>query len=125
MKLSGSVKDEIQLYGAPLDTVLGARFKLPEGMEVQFGLPGLLSKLLKKHLTSYPAADVSACTLCGVCCDACPPGAITMKNSTLSVDNACCIRCWCCRELCPHNALQVRQSAVLKILRLLSRSKTV
>jgi uncharacterized protein (DUF362 family)/Pyruvate/2-oxoacid:ferredoxin oxidoreductase delta subunit len=125
MKLPGSVKDEIQLYGAPLDSVLGARFKLPAGMDVQFGLPSLFSKFLKSHLTSYPAADVSICILCGVCCDACPPGAITIKNSTLSVDNACCIRCWCCRELCPHNAMQVRQSAVLKILRLLSRSKTV
>lgn len=124
MGLPGARFDDIVLVGTPAETIPQTRFKLPAGLDVQFGLPSFLAKTLKNHLTSYPAADKKTCVLCGICRDACPPGAITIKNSALSVDNARCIRCWCCRELCPHDAMMVRRGLLLRALMLFSRSKT-
>ena len=115
MKLAGSKLEEILIYGTPLERVIGAHFRLPVGLDAQFGLPGFLKKALKRHLTSFPVASKKNCLLCGVCRDACPPAAITIRNSALSVDNARCIRCWCCRELCPHDAMEVRRGLLLRL----------
>ena len=123
MGLPGATIDDIQLRGVPIETLPETRFRLPAGLDVQFGLPSFLTKALKNHLTSYPAADRKTCVLCGVCRDACPPGAITIQNSALSVDNARCIRCWCCRELCPHGAMRVKRGLLLRTLRLVSGTK--
>ena len=123
MGLPGALFKDIVLCGSPFDMIPETRFKLPKGLDVQFGLPTFLTKALKSHLTSYPAADLDKCVLCGVCRDACPPAAITILNSALSVDNARCIRCWCCRELCPHDAMQTKRGLLLRTLLLLSAAK--
>lgn len=123
MRLAGALRSDIKLCGTDITEIPKIIFKLPAGLDVQFGLPPFLAKLLKSHLTTYPEADREKCVLCGICRDTCPPTAITMQNSALSVDNARCIRCWCCRELCPHNAMKTKRSLLLKTLSLLSRSK--
>ena len=115
MNLAGSRMEGILICGTPMAEAVGAHFRLASGLDVQFGLPGFLKKALKSQLTSFPAAGKN-CVFCGVCRDACPPVAITIKNSALSVDNARCIRCWCCRELCPHDAMEVRKGLLLKLL---------
>jgi len=120
MKLPGARLEEILICGTPLESVVGTKFRLPVGLDAQFGLPVFLKKALKRHLTSFPAANKKKCVLCGVCRDACPPEAITIQNSALSVDNARCIRCWCCRELCPHDAMEVRRGILLRLFRGLS-----
>ncbi len=120
MGLPGAVIDNIEVCGVPLETIPETSFRLPAGMDVQFGLPGFLAKALKNHLTSYPVADMKTCVLCGVCRDACPPVAITIQNSALSVDKARCIRCWCCRELCPLDAMQTKRGLLLRALMLIS-----
>ena len=114
MGLPGALFNEIMLCGVQLDTIHKACFRLPTGLDTQFGLPPFLTKALKKQLTSFPVADPKRCVLCGVCRDACPPKAITIENSTLSIDNARCIRCWCCRELCPHNAMQAKRGLLFR-----------
>ncbi len=123
MGLPGAIVEDIVLCGTPIENIPKIRFKLPTGMDVQFGLPAFLTKALKNHLTSYPAADSKTCVLCGICRDACPPGAIAIQNSALSVDNARCIRCWCCRELCPLDAMQIKRGLLLRTLLLLSGNK--
>jgi uncharacterized protein (DUF362 family)/Pyruvate/2-oxoacid:ferredoxin oxidoreductase delta subunit len=123
MKLSGARMKNITVCGTPLDTLIGARFRLPVGLDVQFGLPTFLKKALKRNLLSFPSADRKACVLCGVCRDACPPAAITIQNNALSVDKARCIRCWCCRELCPHDAMAVRRGLLLTALTALTTGK--
>jgi uncharacterized protein (DUF362 family)/Pyruvate/2-oxoacid:ferredoxin oxidoreductase delta subunit len=123
LNLPGATMADIQLCGTTLESVRGERFKLPDGLDVRFGLPTFVANLLKSQLTAYPKADTSRCILCGVCRDACPPGAITIKNSALSVDNARCIRCWCCRELCPHDAMLTCKSLMLQILQRLAAFK--
>ena len=123
--LPGAVIDDIEICGVSMEAASVSRFKLPTGLDVQFGLPGFLTKALKNHLTSYPVANKKTCVLCGICRDACPPLAITIQNSALSVDIARCIRCWCCRELCPHNAMNAKKGLLLKVLTLLSGSRAV
>ena len=125
MKMVGALREDIELCGEAVATVPEMRFKLPSGLDVQFGIPSFLAKALKRHLTSYPAADKETCVLCGICRDACPPVAITIQNSALSVDNARCIRCWCCRELCPHNAMATKRGLLLRVLTRLSGAKNV
>ncbi|MBK5274062.1 MAG: DUF362 domain-containing protein [Desulfuromonadales bacterium] len=114
--LAGTTWEEITISGASLKSFPTKPFRLPTGLTVQFGMPRFLNNLLKRHLTSFPAADRERCVLCGICRDACPPVAIEIKNSALSVDQGRCIRCWCCRELCPHDAMLVRRGRVLKIV---------
>lgn len=121
MGLSGARLEDIELHGAVLSELVGNRFKLPDGLDVQFGLPRFLARALKRQLTSYPMAEKDRCVLCGICRDACPPAAITVKNSALSVDNTRCIRCWCCRELCPHDAMALHRGLLLRFLSFLAR----
>ena len=123
MGLPGALIEDIELCGTPLKDIPRTSFKLPTGLDVQFGLPAFLTKALKNHLTSYPAANPKSCILCGICRDACPPAAITIQNSALSVDKARCIRCWCCRELCPHDAMLTTRGLLLRVLMMLSGVK--
>jgi ferredoxin len=116
MGLAGSLWENIAIVGEFLDSFPSKPFRLPTGLDTQFGLPKFLNTILKHQLTSFPDADRQRCVLCGICRDACPPEAIEIKNSALTVDQGRCIRCWCCRELCPHDAMLVRRSIVLKIV---------
>lgn len=114
--LSGTEFDQIRLCGdLPLPAAVPP-FKLPEGLDVQFGLPGFLKTMLRNQLTPLPAAIPETCVLCGICRDACPPQAITLQKNALKVDSGRCIRCWCCRELCPHHALKVKKSLLLRLM---------
>jgi ferredoxin len=123
MGLAGTMWEEVACGGDPLDSFPSQPFRLPSGLDVQFGLPKCISTLLKRQLTSFPAADRRHCVLCGICRDACPPAAIEIKNSALTVDQERCIRCWCCRELCPHDAMLVHRGLVLKIVSALAGRK--
>jgi uncharacterized protein (DUF362 family)/Pyruvate/2-oxoacid:ferredoxin oxidoreductase delta subunit len=123
MGLSGSLIEDIVPCGVALESIPEISFRLPAGMDVQFGMPPFIAKALKNHLTSYPAANPKKCVLCGVCRDACPPAVITIQNSALSIDRAHCIRCWCCRELCPHSAMETKRGLLLKSIRMLSGTR--
>ncbi len=121
--LAGARLGDIELTGTPFASVPAITFTLPTGLDPCFGLPPFLATALKNQLTSYPTADRAVCVLCGICRDACPPEAITITNSALSIDKARCIRCWCCRELCPHDAMAIERGVLLRALKCLSRRK--
>ncbi len=116
MGLEGVQWEEMEVVGADLEIFGRKTFRLPKGLDVQFGLPGFLKKGLKRHLTARPVVDKGRCVLCGICRDACPPQVITIRNSALSIDEGRCIRCWCCRELCPRDAMEVRRGVLMKLL---------
>lgn len=111
--IDGALAEQIEIVGERVEPVYPP-FKLPDGLDVQFGLPGFVKNALRRYLTPLPAADVQKCRLCGICRDACPPSAITINKNALKVDSGRCIRCWCCRELCPYHALEVRRSLLLR-----------
>ncbi|MRR35011.1 (4Fe-4S)-binding protein, partial [bacterium] len=89
----------------------------PPLSDAQFGLPRFLKNRLRHYLTSRPCGNAEVCTLCGICRDACPPGAIAIRDGKLRFDYHACIRCFCCRELCPEGALDVGEGALLKIIK--------
>lgn len=113
--LAGTELEQISLYGAPLVPAVPS-FTLPDGLDVQFGLPGFVKVLLRNQLTPLPVADPAVCTLCGICRDACPPRAISITKNALKVASGRCIRCWCCRELCPQHAMGIQRSLLLRLL---------
>lgn len=125
MGLSGSSPKDISICGLPIEAIKQIHFRLPKGMDVQFGMPAFLAKMFKRQLTSFPAANSKKCVLCGICRDACPPGAITIENSALSVDNMRCIRCWCCRELCPYDSMLIKKGLLLQMLTFITGRKNV
>lgn len=112
--LSGSDPGQIETAGDPPPLTV-APFTLPDGLDLQFGLPGFLKTVLRDRLTPLPAADPERCVRCGVCRDVCPPGAITLTKNALKVDSGRCIRCWCCRELCPHRAMTLNKGVLLRL----------
>lgn len=124
MELPGSRWEDVTLLGSGLETFGQRPFRLPAGLDVQFGLPGFLKQGLRNHLMPWPAAG-ERCVLCGVCRDACPPKAITIHDSALAVDRGRCIRCWCCRELCPHDAMEQRRGPLLRAAALLGKRRRV
>lgn len=56
--------------------------------------------------------DHSLCTGCGVCVDACPPGAIRLDHeaNVATIDPALCNACLVCLDACPHSAIQQAES---------------
>jgi uncharacterized protein (DUF362 family)/Pyruvate/2-oxoacid:ferredoxin oxidoreductase delta subunit len=115
--LDGSDRGQVGTVGAPLAEVKVHGFRLPHISDVQFGLPGFLKNRLRHHMTSRPVPLPGGCKLCRICADACPPGAISIKNGRLVIDYHKCIRCFCCRELCPDGALDVKDGALIKYIR--------
>jgi uncharacterized protein (DUF362 family)/Pyruvate/2-oxoacid:ferredoxin oxidoreductase delta subunit len=116
MGLAGSGEEELELVGGGTEEFPRHRFRLPKGLDVQFGLPGFLKRLLRRHLTARPVVDRKRCVLCGICRDACPPRVIRIRNSALTIDEGRCIRCWCCRELCPRDAMELRHGVLIKVV---------
>jgi ferredoxin len=51
------------------------------------------------------------CTLCGVCGEECPWGAITVDNA-VSIDYTRCLRCLRCMRVCPALALEINNPNV-------------
>jgi uncharacterized protein (DUF362 family)/Pyruvate/2-oxoacid:ferredoxin oxidoreductase delta subunit len=115
--IAGVDRARIETVGVLLDEIRVRPFLLPPLADVQFGLPRFLRERLRHHLTTRPVAMPEKCRLCGICRDACPPGAMTIEGGRLLIDYRRCIRCFCCRELCPDAALTVREGIVLKLLK--------
>lgn len=120
--LSGTEIDQINVVGDLAAFLADPPFVLPDGLDLQFGLPGFVKKLLRNQLTPLPIAEPSRCTLCGVCRDACPPAAITITKNALKVASGRCIRCWCCRELCPQHAMEIQRGLLLRLAERVWRS---
>jgi ferredoxin len=117
MGLEGSDRAMIRTVGVPLREAKVHGFRLPHISDVQFGLPGFLKNRLRHYMTSRPSPIPEKCGLCGICADACPPGAISVRNGRLVIDYHSCIRCFCCRELCPDGALDVKDGALIRYIR--------
>nr|WP_246560741.1 DUF362 domain-containing protein [Geobacter grbiciae] len=115
--IDGWDRATIDTRGVPVDEAKVSPFRLPHISDVQFGLPRFLKNRLRHYLTSRPCGNPEVCTLCGICRDACPPRAITIRDGKLQFDYHACIRCFCCRELCPEGALNVREGALLKMIK--------
>ncbi|MBP1752431.1 MAG: hypothetical protein H6Q57_1267 [Geobacteraceae bacterium] len=117
LSIDGADRAAIQTAGISPQEAKIRDFRLPHQSDVQWGLPPFLKNRLRHYCTSRPFAVPEKCRLCGICRDACPPGAIEIKDGSLHVDYNRCIRCFCCRELCPHAALDVRDGPLIRFMK--------
>lgn len=113
----GSVRD-IRLLGdwGDINEARVKGFRLASRMDLEWGIPMPVRKLLKEALTTKPRIDRARCELCLMCHDACPVRAIGKGRSGLSIDYRQCIRCFCCQEVCPIGAIDIVEGWLLKYL---------
>ncbi|MDQ5986750.1 MAG: hypothetical protein CSYNP_02483 [Syntrophus sp. SKADARSKE-3] len=91
-------------------------FCLPDMGSLIFGPPSL-QRLSRLYLIQRPAADMTACKLCGECVKICPAKAVIRRDSALQFDYNACIRCYCCLEVCPYGAIRKMDNPVARVFR--------
>jgi uncharacterized protein (DUF362 family)/Pyruvate/2-oxoacid:ferredoxin oxidoreductase delta subunit len=112
----GMGKETIQILGERVEDIRISRFQFPALSQIDWGLPGFLSKALKNALTSKPVINEEICKSCNRCAEICPPKALTRKGEDLAFDYGQCIRCLCCLEVCPEGAITNKQGWALKLV---------
>jgi uncharacterized protein (DUF362 family)/ferredoxin len=117
----GSRLEEIELLGAPLQSLRPQQFRPAKSTDIHFGLPAPLRPYLERSLSARPEVDAQRCVRCGLCVEHCPPRIMHLAEGRLRIDHKACIRCFCCQELCPHRAIQTRQGLLLRLSRYLGR----
>jgi len=118
LDLPGSHMEQLELVGDPLERLRPMTFRPAKQTDVNFGLPDVLRRPLRKALTARPAIRHERCVRCGLCVSHCPPHAMRL-TARVEIDLATCIRCFCCQELCPYGAIDTRQGALLRLASLL------
>jgi ferredoxin len=117
LDMDGSRREELATVGFPLEEAIVRDFRLPPVSDVQLGIPSFIVRRLRHLITAYPYPLVGRCRQCGICCEACPPRAMELRNGTLRIDYRRCIRCFCCRELCPVAALGIKEGRLLRAIK--------
>lgn len=105
----------IILAGEKLEDVTSKPFTLPS-TSLQKKIPPQLAKLAKSLIKYYPYVKRKNCILCSGCVDACPNGAVSLKNAGIVFDYKKCIACFCCQEACPSSAIKVKKSLFAKLI---------
>jgi len=83
--------------------------------------PSKIARILLRFWWSRPAIDDRCCKNCGICIEACPPGALSEGPSSPIFDYEKCVNCLCCMELCPHHAFYHEKSFLYKLTSRLSK----
>lgn len=116
LALSSAVMAENEprgIYLHPRARSLWGSFALPQGTDVEWGLPEFMKRGLKNHLTPKLFIDPQVCTRCQDCKKVCPPQIIRWSNKsktpTLYIDQRYCIHCYCCQEVCPQGAVKIKE----------------
>ena len=112
----GMGKEAIEVLGERVEDVRISSFQFPTLSQIDWGLPGFLSKALKNALTSKPVIDEEVCKSCDRCAEICPPKALARKGEDLVFDYGQCIRCLCCLEVCPEGAISIKQGWALRLV---------
>jgi uncharacterized protein (DUF362 family)/Pyruvate/2-oxoacid:ferredoxin oxidoreductase delta subunit len=111
----GIGKDPIEVLGESVEDVMISNFQFPTLSQIDWGLPGFLSRALKNALTARPVIDEEVCKSCDQCAEICPPKALARSEEELVFDYGKCIRCLCCLEVCPEGAISVKQGWALRL----------
>jgi len=107
---------DTQMVGDDPNGLTPKAFQLPV-LESAMMVPGFVSGLIRRHLTSRPVQDPDLCRDCGKCAAICPPGSLSFVAERRAViDHMTCIRCYCCQEVCPANAIYFKTGALVGIV---------
>lgn len=106
--------NSIEILGEKLEAVIEEPFQLPATSMVN-KIPRPIVEIAKNLIRFYPKVEHSNCTRCGVCIQACPSKAISMKSNMIVIDYTRCISCFCCQEACPDSAIKVKKSILAKL----------
>jgi uncharacterized protein (DUF362 family)/Pyruvate/2-oxoacid:ferredoxin oxidoreductase delta subunit len=101
----GTDPEHIEVLGKRVEDICIPNFRLPERFDLEWKLPVFIKRPLKKIFIPRPMVEGRRCTGCGTCADLCPPKAISLFGSKVSIDYGRCIRCYCCQEVCPEGAV--------------------
>lgn len=112
----GLGKDKIDVVGERVEDVKISNFQFPTLSQMDWNLPGFLTKALKNAFTSRPFIEEEICKACDRCEEICPPKALARKEKDLIFDYEQCIRCFCCVEVCPEGAISIKPGWALKIV---------
>lgn len=111
--------EDIMMTGMTLDAFGRREIEHPDVGGVNFvgrWLPEAVKRPVMNLMNPKPVFDPQRCIRCGDCVSACPPDALTMKETVPEVDLSLCIRCFCCQELCPQQAVSIHRNPFLKWL---------
>ena len=87
---------------------------------VPVSLPGNRPfRALHKGASRAPVTHADLCTLCGLCAEACPTGAITVGDAVVTRAEDC-ILCCACVKVCPTDARVMEHERVLQTAEWLS-----
>lgn len=95
--------------GERIEDVAVSQFILPRSFDIQWGLPAIIKRSLRRFLTPRPVIAQGVCKGCGVCAGVCPPRAISVAAEGVRIDYQRCIRCYCCQEVCPEGAVHFKR----------------
>ena len=114
--LAKSNGSDTHLVGDDPKGFIPKNFQLPV-LESTMPVPGILSSVIRRHLTSRPVQDPGVCQGCGKCEAVCPPGSLRLGQTRRAViDHLTCIRCYCCQEVCPADAIHFKTGALVGIV---------
>lgn len=60
-----------------------------------------------------PVVEEALCTLCGICVDICPTGAVEL-DGVIQMDSSRCIYCCACKKSCPDRAIQATAPPIME-----------
>lgn len=105
--------ESVSVQGSGRDIV--RQFKQPKNYEaLQDRVPAWLVSFSQSQFTARPVIDDN-CIRCGRCMHHCPPSAMSLGATKVSIDYDKCIRCYCCQEFCPANAISLKDGFLLSL----------
>lgn len=106
--------ENIDILGERLREVQIADFLMPErpgSSPLTFRWAGPL----RKELSPIPMVSPKLCERCGQCAASCPPKAMTVSDSGVTIQRKLCIKCYCCQELCPSGAISLKKRPLARL----------
>jgi len=114
--LKPSIMDEIEILCDSIEQHKVKDFIFPRPVNVTWNIPALFYQKLKRYLVILPRVDKDKCSLCRLCEEACPAGAMSHVNGKMKVNCNTCISCFCCQENCPQGAITSKQGWLIRLL---------